>query len=248
MNFKKSILLLGLIFTNVSISAQDSIRSLPFKEKSISKVEIQSICQKIKSKCDEGSAKLWTVKIAGAERYYLIDESPQITQLEYKNGAYNVIDQWSFRDYQLNYENMEKELSHSGSYIYPAFYPLNRQDYAIAVVERWFTGYSGGGRHEDIADFIQLEPRQKFKVAIKGIPFYSSSLIRACFSDEDYKKYAHCHEEESTTLLIRYKDIGNKYYEWNLIFTEIFWPAHTQKKEIQKRYDQVIPFSHKLLK
>jgi len=244
---KKIILNILILCIALPVFAADPIKSLPFKEKIISKAKIRSICQKIKSKCNEQSAKIWSVKIAEAEKYYLIDESPQVTQLEYKNGVYSVIDQWSFKNYQHNYDNTDDELSRSGVYIYPALYPLNQQDYAIAVVDQWFAGYSGGGRNEYIADFIQLQPKQNFKVAIKNIPFYSLKSIRACFSDEDYKKYPHCHEEESTTLLIRYKNVGKKYYEWNLMFTEVFLPAHTQKKKIQKREDRVIPFSYKAL-
>jgi len=38
--------------------------------------------------------------------------------------------------------------------------------------------------------------------------FSSSKMIRACFSEQEYKKSPHCHDETWMTLNIRFKDIG----------------------------------------
>ncbi|WP_257225498.1 hypothetical protein [Acinetobacter sp. YH12103] len=55
----KNLILSTLIFFIVlPVFAADSIKSLPFKEKNISKAEIRSICQKVKFSCDESDAKL----------------------------------------------------------------------------------------------------------------------------------------------------------------------------------------------
>jgi len=49
----KNLMLSTLIFfIALPVFAADSIKSLPFKEKSISKAEIRSICQQIKLSCD----------------------------------------------------------------------------------------------------------------------------------------------------------------------------------------------------
>ncbi|MFH3639594.1 hypothetical protein WAH83_22450, partial [Acinetobacter baumannii] len=87
-------------------------------------------------------------------------------------------------------------------------YPLNKNEHAIAVLNTWFTGYSGGGRFEENADFIELKSKGQYQVALKDINFSSSKMIRACFSEQEYKKSQHCYDETWMTLNIRFKDIG----------------------------------------
>lgn len=124
-----------ILFMALPVFAADSIKSFPFKEKNISKAEIRSICQKVKFSCDERDAKLWVVKIAEAEKYYLIDENLQIIQLSKNLGKYQIIDYWDLTTYQQVYALKEDK---SGiEFIYPALYPLNRHSYAIALIHGW---------------------------------------------------------------------------------------------------------------
>ncbi len=117
------------------------------------------------------------------------------------------------------------DLGPNGLKIFPALYPLNKNEYAIAVLNTWFTGYSGGGRFEENADFIELKPKGKYQVALKDINFSTSEMIRACFSEQDYKKSPHCHDEKWMTLNIRFKDIGQSYYLWQLNYKNYSWDA-----------------------
>lgn len=236
----KNLMLSTLIFfIALPVFAADSIKSLPFKEKSISKAEIRSICQKIKLSCDESGAKLWVVKIAEAEKYYLINENLQMIQLSKHLGKYQIVDYWDLTRYQQVYALEENEISEE--FIYPALYPLNRNNHAVALVSSFSASYSGGGRGEQTAQFIQLLPQGKTYQVLKDIPFYYYERIKACFSEQDYKKYTHCHDEQSTLLSITYEDIGKPFYQWNLIYSEIDWPAHTNRKRVQKRIVTVIP-------
>jgi biopolymer transport protein ExbD len=240
MMIKKLMLSTLIFFIALPVFAADSMKSLPFKEKSISKAEIRSICQKIKSNYDESSAKLWVVKIAEAEKYYLIDENLQMIQLSKHLGKYQIVDNWNLTKYQQVYVLEENEISKE--FIYPALYPLNRHSYAVALVFSSSTSYAGGGRSEQIAQFIQLLPKGKAHRVLKDIPFYSYERIKACFSEQDYKKSSHCHDEHYSILSIDYQDIGKPYYQWNLTYTETDWPAYNAEKKVQKRTVVVIPY------
>ncbi len=56
-------------------------------------------------------------------------------------------------------------------------------------------------------------------------------MIRACFSEQDYKKSPHCHDEKWMTLNIRFKDIGQSYYLWQLNYKNYSWDAFKSKKQ-----------------
>lgn len=238
----KNLMLSTLIFfIALPVFAADSIKSLPFKEKSISKAEIRSICQKIKLSCDESGAKLWVVKIAEAEKYYLINENLQMIQLSKHLGKYQIVDYWDLTRYQQVYALEENEISEE--FLYPALYPLNRNSYAVALVFSSSTSYAGGGRSEQIAQFIQLLPKGKAHRVLEDIPFYSYERIKACFGEQDYKKSSsHCHDEHYTVLSINNQDIGKPYYQWDLTYTETDWPADKARKKVRKRTVVVTPY------
>lgn len=130
--------------------------------------------------------------------------------------------------------------------IYPALYPVNKDEVSIAIVNQWFGGYAGGGISEEYADFVKLQPNGKYSVALENVSFYSSEMIRACFSEKDYHTSQHCHDEYGTLLNIQFKDIGKKYYQWTLTYTDYEWPAFVSEKQkkISKRTEKVIPFGH----
>ncbi len=233
----KNLMLSTLIFfIALPVFAADSIKSLPFKEKSISKAEIRSISQKIKLSCDESGAKLWVVKIAEAEKYYLINENLQMIQLSKHLGKYQIVDYWDLTRYQQVYALEEDK---SGiEFIYPALYPLNRHSYAIALIHGWVSNDAG----EQNAQFIQLLPKGKTKLVFEHLPFYEYQNRLSCYKDMKDKKNNYCDDQKETVLKISYRDVGLAYYEWHLSYLNINWLKNNKIDEYKQRSLTLIPF------
>ncbi len=165
------------------------------------------------------------------------------------NNQYKLLNAWSFIQYiHSSHDSGDGELADYGTEIFPAFYPLNREKQAIAIVKQYGTGYSGGGKGEDIADFLMLEPRGQFKIALSNVAFYSYEMIRACFSEKDYKTSPHCHDESGSTLSIGFKNVGKPYYQWTLNYTDFIWESDKSEKykKIEKHSEVVMPFGQKV--
>lgn len=223
---------------------QQKVTALPLIPVKITQQALQNICFSIKITCRGDALGLWQLKNDRAV-YYLIDNTPQMIKLQKSNGQYKVVDQWNFKDYQhSNQAPVHDDLAPEGLSIYPALYPLNKTERAIAILNQYFTGYSGGGAHENVADFVRLEAKGKYQVALKDIPFSYSRMIRACFTEQEYKTSPHCHDEEWGILQIEFKDIGQKYYQWTLNFLDYEWAAFEleSRKQVQKSKKVVIPF------
>ena len=64
--------------------------------------------------------------------------------------------------------------------------------------------YSGGGAGIERASFYELLDDGQQRVFIQNYPFSFSRMIRACFSEQDYKSSkGKCHDEDSLSLEIR---------------------------------------------
>ena len=76
--------------------------------------------------------------------------------------------------------------------------------------------------------------------------FYSSEMIRACFSQQEYITSPHCHDEAGTMLNIKFLDTGLNYFRWILNYKDYSWASHTsEKKKIIKKYSEmIIPFQN----
>ena len=119
----------------------------------------------------------------------------------------------------------------------PALYPLGPNRWAAAVLLTVNEMYSGGGAGFSQADFVPLEeahkpgPKSFTKPAHAGIPFSCSKMVRACFSEKEYKTSPHCHEETSGSLRINYRVVGKPAdaYRWDYVWRETEWPAHQRE-------------------
>lgn len=235
-----------LLVSNANANAK--LRTLPFILTQIDNNSILLICKRLKIECTIGDTKLYQVKGNIDPHYYLIDPSPKLFKLRKEGAKFILIDQWDFKEYQHSHRSLgiEEGLSRAGLKIYPALYPLNKTDVSIAIIDDWFGGYSGGGSSEQYADFVQLYPHDKYNLAIADQLFYSSEMIRACFSEQDYHTSPHCHDESGTLLNIQFKDIGQNYYQWVLNYTDYDWPANAPEthKTTQKYSKTLIPFGN----
>lgn len=113
----------------------------------------------------------------------------------------------------------------------PALYPTAEGKWAVAVLQTVSEMYSGGGASFDTADFVPLEGEGegegKARSAVqRGIPFSCFKMIRACFSEKDYKTSKHCHDESNGSLRIAYGQAAKPGapYDWQYTWLQSEWP------------------------
>ncbi|EJL78115.1 hypothetical protein PMI12_01376 [Variovorax sp. CF313] len=107
----------------------------------------------------------------------------------------------------------------------PALYPLAEGKWAVAVLQTVSEMYSGGGASFDTADFVPLEGG---KAVHEDIPFSCFKMIRACFSEKEYKTSKHCHDESNGSLRIAYGEAAKPGapYEWQYTWLQSKWPQN----------------------
>jgi len=107
----------------------------------------------------------------------------------------------------------------------PALYPLAEGQWAAAVLQTVSEGYSGGGASFSKADFVPLEGT---RIVAEGIPFSCTKMVRACFSEKEYRQSKHCHDESSGSLRISYAEAARpgEPYRWQYTWLQNEWPAH----------------------
>ncbi|MEN8367062.1 hypothetical protein [Acinetobacter bereziniae] len=241
-------IILTWVFLLSHAAVADQIKAIPWIKLKTESSQAKQICQALKVNCGK-DVEVWKKQSGADTHLYLTDDTPQLIEFIKENNQYVVLNSWSFQQYQHHGRNsdFDNELNNDGLSIYPAFYPLNRQKLAIAVVKRWSTTYSGGGRAEEIADFVMLEPNHAYKLALADVAFHSYEMIRACFYQEEYQSSPHCHDESGSNLSIQFKDIGKEYYQWRLNFTDFNWEAFKPEssKVVEKSYNIVVPFQQK---
>lgn len=233
-----SIILFGL---TTGCFAQGNIQLNPMLASNIDQPVLSSICAQLQVPCYRAEAQLWQ-QSSDDQIYYLIDQTPQLVKLRIKDSSYQVLDQWSFKNFQHSDQACEDESDTCSLVIYPAIYPLNQQEQAIAILSHGFSMYSGGGRSEKIADFVRLDSQGKYKTALTHIPFHRSEKIRACFTEQQYATSPHCQDEYWTELKIQFKDLKQTYYQWEFNYSDFTWEAFQPEK------DQTIVHHEKVLK
>lgn len=122
----------------------------------------------------------------------------------------------------------------------PALYLTPTGETAVAVLISQRTGYSGGGKMDTLADFIILSAERWLSVAggkpsiiYQSVPFESSGMIRACFTEKEYAdpKRRSCHDEFSDELRISTQRVDNKTGPWVFQRKHVFKSAETRRKD-----------------
>ena len=83
--------------------------------------------------------------------------------------------------------------------------------------------YSGGGATFDIADFVSLsEADGSFSPVLRDVPLSCSKMVRACFSEDDYRRLAtNCHDLYDGSLTLSYSQAASPdRYEWTAVWHE----------------------------
>ena len=84
--------------------------------------------------------------------------------------------------------------------------------------------YSGGGATFETADFVGLDAART--VLYGAVPFSCSKLVRACFTERDYQRSPHCHDEYAGSLTIRHTDGPGR---WTFVWRETDWESNVPK-------------------
>ncbi|EPC4818542.1 hypothetical protein Q1B72_001755 [Salmonella enterica] len=70
-----------------------------------------------------------------------------------------------------------------------------------------------------------------YQPAFKNILFSSKEMIKACFTEDDYAKQSHCHDESWSILNLKINDESKDYYSWKFITKSVSVTNLKTKKE-----------------
>lgn len=190
--------LLIVCFGLLSITAfAQPLEILSFKKNTLSDFEQQQICQQVQYFCTDLKT-LRSLKI-GPSSLWVMGEH-RIVQFQQRNQDWFKHNEWDFTE-TASEDREEKDVKHS---IFAKLFPLDQNRYAIAYLIKRSEGYSGGGAQIQRASFIELKKKGLKDEFITDYPFHFSRMIRACFSEEDYKNSeGHCHDRYNLDLDIR---------------------------------------------
>jgi hypothetical protein len=196
-------------------------------------------CGAVEGGCVDGSggqeaAALYRAPGAGPNDYYAILLSgPTLLTLSVDaDKHWRVKETWSLQGYAATADDAAGDRANP-PHLFPALYPLGPGDWGVALLSGHSEMYSGGGANVEVADFISLKAVAASAQAVKpvygGVPFSCSKMIRACFSEQEYKTSKHCHDEFTGSLRIRYATAapGAARHGWTFVWSETDWPQDT---------------------
>ena len=190
----------GLILT-VSFSCLSSsifaaqLQILEFKKGKLSQVEQMQICEQLKDLCQQQAQ--WRSLKTVDQNLWLLSGS-DIAQFRLSTTGLKLTHQWRI---QLA---PSEEMAWTSQYIFPKLFPMAENRYAIAQIDTFSEMYSGGGAGIERANFYELKDSGQTHRFIENYPFSFNRMIRACFSEQDYKSSkGKCHDEDRLSLDIR---------------------------------------------
>ena len=107
--------------------------------------------------------------------------------------------------------------------IYPTLYPIGPHAWGVALVQTVVEMYSGGGASFAIADLVSLsETDESFAPVLRGVTLSCNKMVRACFSEDDYRRLAtNCHDLYDGFLTFSYaQGASPDRYEWTAVWHE----------------------------
>lgn len=222
----------------------EEIQPTPLKLVKASKRQLTDVCVQIykkKALCEGQSHQIYLANeeedVEWRRDYYYINEAPLIALLSKEGNGYKLKTYWDFYDYAHSSAHDQKftqtgqPLQPERLKIHPVLYPISSLESVIPVIQVFSNHYSEGGAIAEYADFVQLDFDGIFTKALDGIPFYQKEQQRACFSEQEYKQSPHCYEESQRILHIKFSDDTQRYYQWELNYTDKIWAAHKPKSE-----------------
>ncbi|EEI1036527.1 adenosylhomocysteinase [Salmonella enterica] len=92
------------------------------------------------------------------------------------------------------------------------------------------------------ADFVVSVVGRDNVLAFKNILFSSKEMIKACFTEDDYAKQSHCHDESWSILNLKINDESKDYYSWKFITKSYSWPAFTDKASTKVSINESVAY------
>lgn len=189
----------------------------------ISNNTIKSVCADPPTTiCNPSTTRAWMRRGASRhEHLFLIDDSmPKLIELDMSDPAHpSVFHSWDFFSYRHSRSASDEEQSEKLS-IFPALYPVGVNEYAVAILKHSKEMYSGGGAWFETADFVILNDDSERAALYASVPFSCDKWIRACFSEEDYKKKDSCHDNYSGSLRIAFPESPDPNPSWRFTWLE----------------------------
>jgi len=223
-----ALLLAGHVFAAPAAQPFDAVK----KPESVDPEWRVRLCALLPQPCDPQGLGLYRPRGAAVGDYAVLSEEPlSIAMVRIKRGAGSR--SWQLgrlHDFSSYAAAMKKDggagMSDVRVSLAPALYPLAEGQWAVAVLQTVSEMYSGGGASFSKADFVPLD---ESKAVYEGIPFSCSKMVRACFSEKEYKQSKHCHDESSGSLRIAYGEPATpgEPYNWQYTWLQNEWPAHT---------------------
>lgn len=166
-----------------------------FKKGQLSKVEQTQICEQLKGVCPQ-QAQWHSLKTADQNLWLL--SGSDIAQFRLSTTGLKLTHQWRIQLVP------SEEMARTSQYIFPKLFPMTENRYAIAQIDTFSEMYSGGGAGIERANFYELKDSGQTHRFIENYPFSFNRMIRACFSEQEYKSsQGKCHDEDRLSLDIR---------------------------------------------
>ncbi|MEZ2604145.1 hypothetical protein [Kluyvera intermedia] len=238
----KKVVLFLVIVSFSTVAGITDITTKPVALAALKKSSAQyiDICKAVDDSC-KGGTSIWKEKNSD-NIFYLTKSHLQLMKLKKDGDVYSKMVSWDFSKESKNEDAPDDELIKNDVYIYPALYPLSKVKTAVALVSKWSTTYSGGGREEEYAKFMMINDDGTYQPAFKNIPFSSREMIKACFTEDDYAKQSHCHDESWSILSLKITDDSKDYYLWKFITKSYDWPAFKDKASIQVSINESVAY------
>jgi len=188
------------------------------------------LCALLPQPCDAQALGLYRLRGGAAGDYAAVSAEPlaiaRVQRSGKAAGGWQLQRLHDFGGYAAAIRNdPANPMSDARLSLAPALYPVAEGQWAAAVVQTVSESYSGGGATFSKADFVPLEGT---RLVAEGIPFSCSKMVRACFSEKEYKQSRHCHDESSGSLRITYGPPARpgEPYRWQYTWLQSEWPAH----------------------
>jgi hypothetical protein len=201
------------------------------------------LCALMPQPCEAASLQLLRPRAAGADAYVVLSTQPlAMARAMHVPGAGWKLD--TLHDFRGYRHSMADPKTDNGASeppplsLAPALYPLADGRWAVAVLWSVTESYSGGGASFRTADFVPVDgPKQADGLAHAGVPFDCYKMVRACFSEKEYRTSPHCHDESTGSLRIAYaapsKPGGD--YGWSYTWRQSDWAAHKPARATRTR-------------
>ena len=193
------------------------------------------VCDLLPQPCKADSLRLFRLRGAPETAGFTVIADEPLAMAEVSRDSSGTWRLGKLSDFsQYKHSESAEQGDRSRRSLAPALYPIGPGRWAAAVLLTFSESYSGGGAAFSTADFVPLDEaaRPDAKPAHAGVAFSCYRMVRACFSEKEYKTSPHCHDETTGSLRMKYL-AGTRPaepYRWEYLWRETEWPAHKAER------------------